>query len=87
MKHNFRQRERVAVVSNPNYEKQMMRTGNQKGLSAFNYNRKTIGFQCKKCASDYHIGQCNGLCIDCLQKAEFVLREYPHIAKRVLEAK
>lgn len=39
--------------------------GNQKALSAFDFNRKQMRGQCVKCRSDYMKFSVNGFCQDC----------------------
>lgn len=48
----------------------------------FDYNRNMQQRQCKKCGSDYMKFSFQGLCQDCLQKGEYIVREHPATAQR-----
>lgn len=72
-----------ALARKPETEKLNKRNGFTIGFSAFNYNHQVINFQYKRFSSDYNIGNSDGLCVDCLQKAEFIIRERPYLADRV----
>ena len=77
--------ERGVLQTNPNgFNQNLNFTGGKiKGLNAFNYRQNSIFNQCQKCGSDYMKYSENGFCQDCQQRAEFVVREHPHIVRRV----
>lgn len=44
----------------------------------FDFRRNRNNFQCRKCGSDYwRYSTADGICIDCQQRAEFIVREHP----------
>lgn len=57
--------------------------GNQKAISAFDFNRKKNFGQCVKCRSDYMRFAIDGYCQDCQQRVEFIVRERPHVLRRI----
>jgi len=57
--------------------------GNQKAISAFDFNRKQPFGQCVRCRSDYMKFAVDGYCQDCQQKVEFILREHQQVLKKI----
>lgn len=62
--------------------------GKIKGFDAFNYRQNFNNFQCKHCGGDYgKFATKDGVCQNCQQRVEFVIREFPHILQRVQNQK
>ena len=58
--------------------------GNQKRFDHFYYRQFDNYGQsarCRKCKSDYMKFSLNGYCQNCIQKVEFIVREYPNVAR------
>jgi len=56
---------------------------NRKGYFGNNCRLFGLQIQCRKCGSDFMKAALDGLCQDCLQRAEFVIRERPDIVRRI----
>jgi predicted amidophosphoribosyltransferase len=57
--------------------------GNQKAVSAFDFNKNKPFGQCVGCRSDYMKFASGGYCQDCLQRVEYIVREHPHILRKI----
>ena len=71
-------RNRKAVATN-NGSNQLKFLHGHQTVSAFNFKQNKAFGQCVKCGSDYLKYAVNGYCQKCLQRIEFIIREYPHI--------
>jgi protein-arginine kinase activator protein McsA len=59
-------------------------TGGKQGFDVFNYRRNLNNFQCKTCGGDYgKFATKSGVCQNCQQRVEFVIRECPDILQKV----
>jgi hypothetical protein len=65
--------------SNQNY----FASGKNKGFDLSDYRQNRNSGQCRKCRSDYMKHSRDGLCQDCLQRVEFIMRERPQVAQEV----
>ena len=81
--HNFGQ-EKARVTSSGSNQKFNNAGGTIKRFDVFNFRGIATLRQCTKCGSDYLRFAVNGFCQDCLQRAEFVVREHPHVAARAM---
>jgi hypothetical protein len=66
--------------SNQNYN---FAGGKNQGFDVYNFMTISGARQCKKCGSDYMKFSKDGYCQRCQQRCEFILREFPHIAREV----
>ena len=57
--------------------------GKYQGFDLSDYRQNRNSGQCRKCRSDYMKHSWDGLCQDCLQRVEFIMREHPQVAQEV----
>lgn len=74
--------EKAARHSGSN-EKLIKRDGFNNGFSVMNCNRFGFTNQCRICHSDYmKFATPDGVCLDCQQRTEYVIREHPHVVAK-----
>lgn len=74
---------KAAATNSGSIEKLNKRNGSVNGFSMENYSRTGSVNQCKICRSDYMRFTIDAVCIDCQQKAEFILKEQSRILAKV----
>ena len=65
------------------YQNLQFASGKNKDFDVYKYTRNFNVFQCKTCGGDYQRHAENGICLNCQQRVEFIVREHPHILRRV----
>lgn len=58
-------------------------TGGDFDVFAFKYKENLRLNQCRKCGSDYMKYAVGGFCQNCVQKVEFITREFPKFIQRI----
>jgi len=73
------------ATNSPSKPKSFLITGGDKKRSGFSNYRYSARFgqsvKCSQCHSDYMKFSVNGFCQDCIQRVEYIVREFPHIAR------
>lgn len=74
---------KVTATNSDSYKNLNFADSKNKSSISANYRRGGNLRQCVRCDSDYmKFASKDGYCQDCQQRAEFIIREHPHVLNR-----